>query len=104
MEVLDVRTMSWAPGPSMRSARAYCAAVQVDAQHVLVIGGNGSATTVLATTEVLDVAMMEFAPGPTMPSARSGIAAARFDAAEGAPRILVVGGGVTTTAVLSVDA
>jgi hypothetical protein len=78
--------------------------VPVDARHVLVIGGRDSANTRLATTELLDVATMEFSPGPTMPNARSGVAAARLDAAEGAPRILVVGGGLSTTTMLAVDA
>jgi hypothetical protein len=103
-EVLDVRTMAFAPGPSMGSARGFCAAVRVDAQHVLVIGGQDSATTPLATTELLDVAMMEFSPGLTMPSVRPGAAAVRLDAAEEAPRILVLGGGVSTTALLAVRA
>jgi hypothetical protein len=83
--------MAFAPGPSMGSARWQCAAVAVDARHVLVLGGNGSAGTKSATTELLDVAMMEFAPGPTMQARRADFAAARLDTAEG-PRILVAGG------------
>jgi hypothetical protein len=90
-EVLDVRTMAFAPGPSMGSARWLCAAVAVDELHVLVLGGRDSASTVFATTELLDVVALEFAPGPTMQARRVGLAAARLDTAEG-PRILVVGG------------
>jgi hypothetical protein len=103
-EVLDVRTMSFAPGPSMGSARAFCAAVRVDARHVLVIGGQDSVPTALATTELLDVATMEFSPGPTMTTARSGAAAARLDAAGEDARILVLGGSVSSTEILAVDA
>jgi len=103
-EVLDVRTMAFAPGPSMGSARCYCVALQVDAEHVLVIGGEDSSSMLLATTEHLDMATMEFAPGPTMQTARSNIAAVRLDAAEEAPRILVLGGGLSSTEVLAIDA
>jgi hypothetical protein len=91
-EVLDVRTMAFALGPSMSSVRNECAAVRVDAQHVLFIGGQDASGTALATTELLDVATMEFAPGPTMPAGRSGCAAIRLDVAGGRPRILVIGG------------
>ncbi|KAJ1449119.1 hypothetical protein M885DRAFT_573273 [Pelagophyceae sp. CCMP2097] len=70
-EVLDVRTMAFAPGPAMGSGRFECAAVAVDAQHLL------------------DLATMAFAPGPTMGTPRDGCAAARLVAG---PRILVVDG------------
>eukprot|EP00628_Pelagophyceae_sp_CCMP2097_P034198 CAMPEP_0184284062 /NCGR_PEP_ID=MMETSP0977-20130417/65985_1 /TAXON_ID=483370 /ORGANISM="non described non described, Strain CCMP2097" /LENGTH=546 /DNA_ID=CAMNT_0026590073 /DNA_START=1 /DNA_END=1642 /DNA_ORIENTATION=+ len=102
-EILDIRTMAFTPGPQMGSARSYCAAVPVDTHHVLVVGGLISATTKLATTELLDVATMEFAPGPAMSSARSGVAAVRLDAARDA-RILVLGGSLSSTEVLAVDA
>jgi hypothetical protein len=46
---------------------------------------------------------MEFSPGPTMPNVRTGLAAARLDVAEEAPRILVLGGGLSTE-VLAHDA
>mmetsp|Transcript_6116 Transcript_6116/g.21617 ORF Transcript_6116/g.21617 Transcript_6116/m.21617 type:complete len:145 (+) Transcript_6116:1-435(+) len=90
-EVLDVRTMAFAPGPSMRSARWRCAALAVDAQHVLVLGGRDSENTPLATTELIDTVTMEFSPGPVMQARRAEFAAARLDTAQG-PRILVVGG------------
>jgi hypothetical protein len=95
-EVLDVRTMGL--------ARRYCAAVQVDAKHIIVIGGQDSSSTPLATTELLDVATMAFEPGPTMQTARSNIAAIYLDAAEEEPRIIVLGGGESTTEVLALDA
>jgi hypothetical protein len=91
-EILDVRTMAFAPGPTMGSARWECAAVAVDAQHVLIIGGEDSTDTVLATTELLDVATMAFSAGPDMRTARQGSVAVRLDAAGEQPRILVVGG------------
>eukprot|EP00628_Pelagophyceae_sp_CCMP2097_P039358 CAMPEP_0184254932 /NCGR_PEP_ID=MMETSP0977-20130417/7723_1 /TAXON_ID=483370 /ORGANISM="non described non described, Strain CCMP2097" /LENGTH=225 /DNA_ID=CAMNT_0026560489 /DNA_START=4 /DNA_END=680 /DNA_ORIENTATION=- len=84
--------MAFAPGPSMGSARCYCVALQVDAEHVLIIGGTDSSFTVLATTELLDLATMAFLPGPTMQTARKAFAAVRLDAAGEEPRILVVGG------------
>ncbi len=102
-EVLDVRTMAFAPGPSMASARSWCAAAAVDAQHVLVIGGLDSLGTSLASTELLDVAMMEFAPGPNMRAARLACAAVRFDAADGQPRILVIGDGETEVLAAAAD-
>jgi len=107
-EILDVRTMSFAPGPSMGSTRRFCATVPVDAQHVLVVGGkNESSSTLLATmatTELLDVAMLEFSPGPTMQRAHKNAATARLDAAGDGRRILVLGGGFSTTEMLAVDA
>jgi hypothetical protein len=96
--------MAFAPGPSMGSARCYCTAVQVDAEHVLIIGGEDSSSTALATTELLDVVTMAFEPGPAMQTARSSIVAVRLDAAEEETRILVLGGGLFSTEVLAVDA
>jgi hypothetical protein len=96
--------MAFVPGPSMGSVRYFCAAVPVDARHVLVIGGMDSANTPWATTELLDVATMEFEPGPTMQVGRIGIAAVRLDAAGEAPRILVLGGEISGTEVLAIDA
>jgi hypothetical protein len=102
-EILNVRTMAFAPGPSMASARSWCAAAAVDAQHVLVIGGLDSLGTSLASTELLDVAMMEFAPGPTMLTARHSCAAVRLDAAGEAPRVLVVGRPTPATDMLAAE-
>jgi hypothetical protein len=100
--------MSFAPGLSMGSARSFCAAVPVDAQHVLVLGGRDSSDTALATTELLDVATLIFSPGPAMQARRVGLAAVRLDTAQG-PRILVVGGAnwptpLSTTEVLAAAA
>jgi hypothetical protein len=107
-EVLDVRTMAFAPGPSMGSARWGCAAVQVDARHVLIIGGWDSSDAALATTELLDLTTMAFSPGPIMQAGRRSFAAARVDTAQG-PRILVLGGSAgetrfSTTEVLEISA
>jgi hypothetical protein len=100
--------MAFAPGPSMGSARDDCAAVPIDAQHVLIIGGLDASDKALATTEVLDVAAMEFALGPTMPARRSECAATRLDVAGRRPRILVIGGydgrrNLSNTLVLAAD-
>jgi hypothetical protein len=100
-EILDVRTMAFAPGPSMASVRDGCAAVPVDARHVLIIGGQDSSETTLATTELLDVATMAFAPGPPMQTGRYMCAATLDTAEEESPRILVMGGEDGDRAVLS---
>jgi hypothetical protein len=89
--ILDVRTMAFAPGPFMGSARAYLAAVAVDQRHVILVGGYDSASMPLATTKVLDVVSMEFSPGPQMQARRAGFSAARLDTLQG-PRIVLVGG------------
>mmetsp|Transcript_585 Transcript_585/g.1898 ORF Transcript_585/g.1898 Transcript_585/m.1898 type:complete len:108 (+) Transcript_585:1-324(+) len=65
----------------MGSARGGCAAVPVDAHHVLVISGQDSSITRSATTELLNIAMMESAPGPALRVGRCGCAAAQLDAA-----------------------
>jgi hypothetical protein len=104
-EVLDIRTMAFAPGPSMGSERYGCAAVPIDAQHVLVISGYNSGYQVLNTTEIFDVLMMEFSPGPAMQDGRNSIAAARLETAQG-PRIIRIAGGTTfssTTEVLAFE-
>jgi hypothetical protein len=103
-EVLDVRAMAFAPGPPMVLGRCFCAGVPVDAQHVLVIGGEDASDTPLATTELLDVATMEFSPGPTMMAGRCDVAAVRLGAAGEDARILVLGGSLASTEVLAVDA
>ncbi len=100
--------MTFTPGPAMGSARYGCTAGRVDAQHVLVIGGQDPAYRALATTELLDVATMEFSPGPTMQAGRYDFAAVLLDTAQG-PQILVVGGNdcdvesLSTTEVLAVE-
>jgi hypothetical protein len=58
------------------------------------------ATTSLATTELLDVATMEFAAGRQVRA----VASQPFDAGEVDTQILVLGGGVSTTEVVAVDA
>jgi len=89
-EILDVRTMAFAPGPSMTSVRWGFAAVPVDDRHVLFIGGQGSSGA-FTSTELLDVSAMDFEPGPAMGTLWDNCAAVRLDVA-GAPRILAIGG------------
>jgi hypothetical protein len=97
--------MAFAPGPPMASARLFCATVTVDAQHVLVIGGQDSGYSTLASTELLDVAMLEFAAGPALRAARSACGsacAARLGAA--GDRVIVLGSGSETEVLAADDA
>ncbi|KAJ1450588.1 hypothetical protein M885DRAFT_621548 [Pelagophyceae sp. CCMP2097] len=120
--------MAFAPGPDMATPRSGCAAVALDEYRTMVTGGEsdsgrlntteifdirtmafvpggcGSPSTILATSELLDVATMEFEPGPAMLTARCGGAAVCLGAVEVEPRILVLGGRLSTTEVLAVDA
>ena len=51
-QVLDLETMQFVPGPTMRNARSGCAALSIDKERVLVIGGSYSASTeVLASMD-----------------------------------------------------
>jgi len=81
----------------MSSERSFCAAVSVDARHVLLIGGKNESEKAVATTELLDVATMEFAPGPAMRTARYSCAAVRVDVTNEQPRVVVIGGEGPTT-------
>jgi hypothetical protein len=79
-------------GPTMGSAREGCAAVQLDARRVLVVGGSDEYVSYagsLDTTEILDLEAMRFSAGPTMLSKRFGCAVVAL----GARRVLVAGGG-----------
>ena len=88
-EILDLATMAFSPGPSMGSARAHFAAVNLGGGRVLVAGGDdGEREGGLASTEILDVAAMAFEPGPAMKFPRFGLSLAPLDAAH----VLVVGG------------
>ena len=53
--MLDLDTMEFEAGPTTEKARGYCAAVPVDADRVLVIGGEDTGT-ILETTEILGAA------------------------------------------------
>ena len=44
-QVLDLETMQFEAGPTMKRARFGCAAAPLDAGRVLVIGGSDSGTT-----------------------------------------------------------
>ena len=78
--MLDVRTMTFTPGPSMRSKRYDCAAVPLDARHRLVIGGRYE-NFKLKKTEILDIETMEFRDGPEFNEGRSGFGAVDDEAA-----------------------
>ena len=54
IQVLDIETMQFEAGMTMRDARSACAVTTLDAERVFVIGGgvNGAAS---ASTEVLSV-------------------------------------------------
>ena len=79
----------------MATARAYCAAVRLDARRVLVVGGSSIAQSEAAqaagyldTTEILDLGTMLFSAGPRMLSKRCCCTAVALDAG----RVLVAGG------------
>ena len=56
-EILNIDTMESYEGPSMRSVRQGCAAIQLDASRILVLGGDDG-ITYLNTTEVLNTDTM----------------------------------------------
>lgn len=94
-EVLDLQTMSFAPGPRLASGGRTTCAAAVDAQgRWLVVFGGRDRGARLDTTEVLDVAAMTFAPGPPMAARRNLCAAAALAGgpAGSALRLIVVGG------------
>jgi hypothetical protein len=99
--VLDLAagtTESSVAGPTMATARFWCAAVRIDARRVLVVGGSvlkseysGRTRPLgcqLGTTEILDLETMRFSAGPTMLSRRAECTAVALDAR----RVLVAGG------------
>ena len=57
-QVFDLETMQFEAGPTMQRARYACAAVPLDADRVLVIGGYNSGSN-LASTEILGAAANE---------------------------------------------
>ena len=81
--------MTFEPGPQMLSSRRGCAAVVLDACHILVIGGGNVFGSSLDTREVLETGTITFAPGPSMQTQRCGCAAVLLP---GERRVLVVGG------------
>ena len=54
-QVLDLETMQFEAGPTMKDARCVCVTTALDAERALVIGGQVNGAT-SATTEVLGVA------------------------------------------------
>ena len=86
-EVLDAKTTTFVPGPSMQTRRLGCAAVLLPGERrVLVIGGYDGSTH-HATTDILDIDTMTFAPGPVMSLRRLWCAAVSLPGS-----FLVVGG------------
>ena len=65
-EFLDITTNTFSPGPSMQEGRKFAAALQVDDQRVLVIGGESKAAVISGSTEVLDLPTGVFSPGPAL--------------------------------------
>ena len=51
-QVLDLETMEFEAGPTIQRARGACAAVPLDVDRILVIGGYDDGTA-LASTEIL---------------------------------------------------
>jgi hypothetical protein len=90
--LLDLDTMAFSPGPTMRAARWCCVALPLGGDsrgRCLVIGGSSTDNTRLDTTEVLDLETMEFTDGPAMLAGRLGCVAVADDAGD---RVLVLGG------------
>lgn len=83
-------SMAWAPGPTMSVRRGACAAVVLDADRLLVLGGNEGDSS-FGTTEVLDfrdIRKLSFSPGPRLTTQRRECTAILLDA----ERLLVLGG------------
>ncbi|KAJ1459185.1 hypothetical protein M885DRAFT_511678 [Pelagophyceae sp. CCMP2097] len=92
-EVIDMSAQEGGAGPSLRMARYDHAAVRVDAENLMVIGGFNKRT--LATTEIMsleDAATNPwlFKPGPSLPSPRMACAAVLL---KDEKTVLVIGGG-----------
>jgi hypothetical protein len=104
-EVLDAQTMAFSNGPRVLTSRMGGAAVQFDADRVLLAGGHDD--RYLDTTEIFRLSTLTFSQGPKMRSARGCCAAVALDAR----RILVVGGDdgesyetyLSSTEILSLD-
>ena len=93
-EVLDLDTMTFSRGPTMRAARNGCAAVPLGGDsrgRCLVLGGTDEGGFETKTTEVLDLETMEFTDGPAMLDEREGCAAVA-DRDAGGDRVFVLGG------------
>jgi hypothetical protein len=94
-EVLDLDTMAFSRGPTMRTERDGCAAVLLGPgdsrrrQYLVVFGGADDDDSELRTTEVLDLEMMEYTDWPRMLALRSGCAAVADAAGD---RVFVLGG------------
>mmetsp|Transcript_23769 Transcript_23769/g.80219 ORF Transcript_23769/g.80219 Transcript_23769/m.80219 type:complete len:183 (-) Transcript_23769:9-557(-) len=63
-EVLDTQTMTFTDGPDMLTARSGFAAVQIDADRVLLVGGVGDNGDALNTTGIFHLSTRAFTPGP----------------------------------------
>jgi len=105
-ELIDAQTMASTAGPNLLAHRPDCAAVLLDADCALVVGGSSLFVDEmnLNTTEILHLSTLTLTPGPKLQSTRSGCAAVALDAR----RILVVGGQsdsicLSSTEILSLD-
>ena len=89
--IYDPKSKSFSEGPDMNERREAAAAVKLDDDHILVIGGRstyigyGEAN---ASTEILDTKSMTFSAGPSMATRRQRPAAVKL--IDG--RVLVLGG------------
>ena len=54
-EVLDVNTMSFEPGPVMRTGRNFCVAAALYDHRIIVLGGDDSNYEVLSSSEVITI-------------------------------------------------
>ena len=70
-DVLDLNSMAFTEGPDILLSRSGCAAIVIDAHHVLVVGGYSKGGHLLNTTEILDVDTLTFTAGPDMRSGRN---------------------------------
>jgi hypothetical protein len=102
-EVLDLGTMAFSRGPTMRTARYGCAAVLMGGggdsrRRCLVVGGYDEDESEVSATEVFDLETMEFTGhGPAMLAGRGGCAAVADHDAGGENRVLVLGGRSSST-------
>lgn len=87
LDFRDLRRAAFARGPRLNSQRRECAAIMLDSNRLLVVGGyDGS--HFLNTTEILDLKANQFAAGPRMNIRRAAPAIAMMKTGH----VLVVGG------------
>jgi hypothetical protein len=77
--LLDAQTMVFTAGPNLLTGRYGCAAVQIDADRVLLVGGMDDDDETLNTMEIFHLATLTSTPGPDL-------VRRRHRAAEASPR------------------